>query len=133
MLGVQNPALDDTVLPFRGTVEGGGPSVSWTDALPCPPFLGPYDPYPLSPPPHTLTAGRAGEAGVVVEVPHGLAGLAGPKHPFAALHTGSCKGENTAVNQEGTVEAESQKANDRSQNTHPSPSRPFTEPRGQLL
>lgn len=38
MLGVQNPALDDTVLPFRGTVEGGGPSVSWTDALPCPPF-----------------------------------------------------------------------------------------------
>lgn len=46
-------------------------------------------------PPHTLTAGRTGEAGVVVEVPHGLAGLAGPKHPFAAFHTGTCRGEST--------------------------------------
>lgn len=57
----------------------------------------------------------------MVEVPHGLAGLAGPEHPFAALHTGSCKGENTAVNQEGAAETESQKASERSQDTHPSP------------
>ena len=49
---------------------------------------------------HTLTAGRTGEARVVVEVPHGLAGLAGPKHPLAAFHTGSCKGKNTAVSGE---------------------------------
>lgn len=91
------------------------------DALPSPPFLGPHDLYPFFPTAHTLTAGRAGEAGVVVEVPHGLAGLAGPEHPFAALHTGSCKGKNTAVNQEGTVETESRKANERSQTTHPSP------------
>ena len=61
----------------------------------------------LGPPPlhththtHTLTAGRTGEARVVVEVPHGLAGLAGPKHPLAAFHTGSCKGKNTAVSGE---------------------------------
>lgn len=61
---------------------------------------------PLSLPhsaPHTLTAGRTGEAGVVVQVPHGLAGLAGPKHPFAAFHTGTCKDENTPVSQRETV------------------------------
>lgn len=71
------------------------------DALPSCPFLGPHDPYPPHPTP-TLTAGRTGEAGVVVEVPHGLAGLAGPKHTFAAFHTGTCEGKNTPASQEGT-------------------------------
>lgn len=36
-----------------------------------------------------LTAGSTGEAAIVVEVAHGLAGLVGSIHPFAALHTGS--------------------------------------------
>lgn len=51
----------------------------------------------VRPLPHTptpvpvLTAGRTGEARVMIEVPHGLAGLSSPKHPFAALHTRSCK------------------------------------------
>jgi len=39
--------------------------------------------------PQLPAASRTGEARVVVEIPHGLAGLAGPKHPFAAFHTGS--------------------------------------------
>lgn len=79
-------------------MEGRGPSGSGMEALASPPFLGPHDPQPPTPdPPHTLTAGCTSEAGIVVEVPHGLAGLAGPKHPFAAFHTGSCKVKNTAV------------------------------------
>ena len=49
----------------------------------------------------TLTAGCTGEACIMVEVPHGLAGLASPKHPLAAFHTGSCKRKNTVVSQEG--------------------------------
>lgn len=38
-----------------------------------------------------LTAGSAGEAAIVVEVAHGLAGLVGSVHSFAALHADSCK------------------------------------------
>ena len=112
---VQTPLLEDAVLPSHRTTQGHGPRVSWKDALPSPPFLGPPVPHPGPPTPphthththtyththtHTLTAGRTGEARVVVEVPHGLAGLAGPKHPLAAFHTGSCKGKNTAVSGE---------------------------------
>lgn len=36
-----------------------------------------------------LTAGAAGEAAVVVEAPHGLAGLAGSEHRLLALHAHS--------------------------------------------
>ena len=108
-LTVPAPLLEDAVLPSRRTTQGHGPHVSWKDALPSPPFLTPPVPHPGPPTPphthththtHTLTAGRTGEARVVVEVPHGLAGLAGPKHPLAAFHTGSCKGKNTAVSGE---------------------------------
>lgn len=83
-------------------MEDREPCVSRTDALPSPPFLGPHDPQHPTPS-HTLTASCTGEAGIVVEVPHGLAGLTGPKHTFAAFHTGTCQVKNTAVSQEGTV------------------------------
>lgn len=107
MLVVQNPALDDTVCLSVGPWRAEGQvSPGWM-LFSLLPFSVPTILTPPFPPAHTLTAGRTGEAGVVVEVPHGLAGLAGPKHPFAALHTGSCKGKNTAVNREGMVETES--------------------------
>lgn len=51
-----------------------------------------YHPYSLtSSHPHgcTLTAGCTGETRVVVEVSHGLTGLARSKHTFAAFHAGS--------------------------------------------
>lgn len=79
-------------------MEGRGQVSSGWMLCPLLPFSGPHDPQPP-----TLTAGCTGETGIVVEVPHGLAGLAGSKHTFAAFHTGSCEVKNTAVSQKGTV------------------------------
>lgn len=44
-----------------------------------------------------LTAGSTGEAAVVVEVAHGLAGLVGSIHALAALHAGTWERERREV------------------------------------
>ena len=79
MSGVENPCSKDSVqVECDSTAWDAGSSGC--------------HPYSLtSPHPHgcTLTAGCTGETCVVVEVPHGLTGLASSKHAFATFHAGS--------------------------------------------